>query len=560
MYKPTKIDTIKFKQENPELYEEIKQAYSPICDMWVAIDMHKNNIDPPTCKICNVRLQVSKNMPIVCKKHINIIDTYLYDDFMDQKQTDDYITCEPWENVVSGSTKIKLNCSKHGDYEQPLNNALTMKCQKCHGDNLSIIKTKPYFEWLADAKKMHDDKYDYSLSQQDYINSRSKVKIICKKHGEFTQNTQVHISGHGCSKCMADNSSENLRMTTEEFIERAKEIHGDIYDYSKVDYINATTAVDIICKKHGSFIRKPYPHLLGYGCPTCGKEKVSFQSKPEFEIKEYIENLGFEVIHGDRHLGFELDLYIPEKNLAIEYNGIYWHSSGSKGADEKAKTQHLKKTEACEKNGMHLLHIFENEWLDNSDLWKSVICQKLGKSQRIYARKCHVGEIPKKAADAFMKANHLQGTVGHKYSIGLYHNNILVSVITLGAARYDKTCKFELLRMAHLKGYSVVGGFSKMIKFFQLRHKGSILSYANRRWSIGNVYTKTGFKQLRITGPCYYYVDGNTLRHRSAYMKHKLHKMISIFDKSKTEVENMYANNYRRIWDCGTITYIKDSL
>jgi very-short-patch-repair endonuclease len=119
-------------------------------------------------------------------------------------------------------------------------------------------------EFIERCKLAHGDKYDYSKTV--YKNSYSKVKIICKKHGEFEQLSSGHIEGRGCSKC-----SNNKKLTIEEFIERSIKVHGDIYDYSKVNYINLDTKVNILCKEHGEFKQIPEHHMKGHGCPFCSK-------------------------------------------------------------------------------------------------------------------------------------------------------------------------------------------------------------------------------------------------------------------------------------------------
>jgi flavorubredoxin len=120
-------------------------------------------------------------------------------------------------------------------------------------------------EFIEKAKRIHGDRYDYSKT--NYINTRTEVCIICSKHGEFWQKPVEHISRkRGCPKC-----SGVCRSNTEEFVRKAKDVHGDKYSYSKVKYINAHTKVCIICPKHGAFWQEPNIHLRGFGCAKCGK-------------------------------------------------------------------------------------------------------------------------------------------------------------------------------------------------------------------------------------------------------------------------------------------------
>lgn len=280
------------------------------------------------------------------------------------------------------------------------------------------------------------------------------------------------------------------------------------------------------------------------------------KSMPEHEVYEFIKSLGFNPERSNRSLikPLELDIYIPEKNLAIEFNGIYWHSSGSKETDKEKSKYHLNKTELCESKGIQLLHIFENEWYEKKEIWKSVIKNKLGCSAKIPARKCKVVELNIKEANEFISETHLQGSCQASKALGLYHEIYgLIEVITLSKPRYSKGYDWELIRMCTKLGFSVQGGASKLLS----KVTGSIISYANRRWSFGNVYSKIGLEKISVSAPCYWYVEKGRLWHRSSFMKHKLKNKLKVFDDKMTEVENCYANGLRRIWDCGNIVYAR---
>jgi hypothetical protein len=157
-------------------------------------------------------------------------------------------------------------------------------------------------------------------------------------------------------------------------------------------------------------------------------------------------------------------------------------------------------------------------------------------------------------AKAFCEENHLQGHTTFYKAYGLQHNDELISVITIGKARYT-AADYEILRFCNKLGNSVVGGFSKL--FANLEETGMFVSYANRRWSNGNLYKQTGFADQHISPPCYYYIKSSQLYHRSTFMKHKLKEKLPYFDGEMSEVDNMYMHNYRRIWDCGNIVFFK---
>ena len=142
-----------------------------------------------------------------------------------------------------------------------------------------MSKRKTTEEFIIEAEKIHGNKYDYS--KVEYKNAYTKVCIICPKHGEFWQPPHDHLKGCGCNKCRAENVGNRTRLNTDIFIKKAKEIHGDRYDYSKVNYVNSHNMVNIICPKHGEFKLMAYAHLNGQGCKKC---KMSVLENDVFQL------------------------------------------------------------------------------------------------------------------------------------------------------------------------------------------------------------------------------------------------------------------------------------
>lgn len=258
-------------------------------------------------------------------------------------------------------------------------------------------------------------------------------------------------------------------------------------------------------------------------------------------------------IHNDRSLihPYELDIVLPDYKLAIEYDGVYWHNE-----DFRDKKYHLNKTTACENKGYTLFHIFDT---DDIDIWKSMINGKLGLNKRIYARKCCVKEIDYKIAKLFCTQNHLQGGCPSKINFGLFYEDELIEVMTFGKSRFNKHYEFELLRLCSKKYYSIIGGASKLFKYFVKKYNPkSIISYANRRFSQGNIYNVLGFKYLNDSSPNYWYFKNSGDRHllsRNQCQKHKLSKILDTFNPLLSEVDNMKLNGYSRIFDCGNLVY-----
>ena len=249
----------------------------------------------------------------------------------------------------------------------------------------------------------------------------------------------------------------------------------------------------------------------------------------------------------------ELDIYIPDKKVAIEFDGLYWHSE----ENGKDASYHLNKTVECEKNGIRLIHIFEDEWNEKREIVKDRIKSILGVGQkRIFARKCIVKDIDSKTANDFLEANHLQGRDCSLFRYGLYHGGELVAVMTFGKPRFDNDHDYELIRFASHNGYCIAGGASRLLRHFRDSHDGSIVTYADRRYSDGTFYEKLGFALKGVSQPNYWYVKNYDKLSRYACQKHKLPELLGDgFDASLSERENMIANGYHVVHDCGNLVF-----
>jgi len=216
---------------------------------------------------------------------------------------------------VNCNTKIKIICKEHGVFEQIYYSHLNGNgCPLCAG-----VKKMTKDNFIEKAKKIHGDKYLYCYV--DYKNNKSKIKIICKNHGEFIQTPSEHLIGKGCFKCGVEHISNLKTKTFENFLLQSKNIHGNRYDYSNVNYINRRAAVEIICEKHGSFFQTPKNHLKGSGCIFCKS------SKGELAIIDYLnsKNIKYDYQKTFKDCKYKknliFDFYIPNINLLIEYDG-----------------------------------------------------------------------------------------------------------------------------------------------------------------------------------------------------------------------------------------------
>jgi len=287
------------------------------------------------------------------------------------------------------------------------------------------------------------------------------------------------------------------------------------------------------------------------------KTLLSKSSDFEIEIADFVDELGLNTIKSDRRLiaPMELDIVIPSKKLAIECNGLFWHCDLY-----KHKNYHLKKTKAVNEKGYSLIHISEYDWEFKHDIIKSLISIRLGKAREtVAARKCKVVELTPTESKNFLDLNHLQGnTFQGKIRYGLLHNNELVSVMTFSKPRFSKNHDFELCRFANRKGTIVNGAFPKLMTHFKENNSfNSVISYCDIAFFDGSIYEKNGFRLIGQSAPNYKYFKPKEriLESRNKYQKHKLEGLLEEFDPSLSEYENMLANRFLRIWDCGNKVY-----
>lgn len=458
------------------------------------------------------------------------------------------------DNVTLTCHKKDKHGNEHGDFTVTPGHFLSGEgCPKCRYDKSSEKKRRNLGQLIECIKKVHGDKYDYS--KMEYTNDSSKVCIICPKHGEFYQTINNHLRGEGCPMCGKENSSKNRTMSFEEFEERSKKVHEGQYEYHREGYDNTDSIIRITCPKHGDFYQKAGNHLyLGYCCPKCS----ACGSKGEKELYEFIVGISnSEVVQNDRETlcgNHELDVYVPEKKFAVEYDGLRWHSELSKPND-----YHLFKTNLCSDSGIRLFHVFEDEWAEKKDIVKSMIRNILGVTEnKVYARKCKIMEVPSDAARKFLDENHLQGYCQSTIRLGLYHDGELVSLMTFGKSRHfvgNGKHEWELLRFVNKMDTVVIGGASKLFSHFVKEHApNNIVSYADKRWSIGNLYERLGFKKYNDSKPNYFYIVGGKRVYRFNLRKSVLVEKFGC-PKEMTEREFCYRNGWYRIYDCGCLCY-----
>lgn len=266
----------------------------------------------------------------------------------------------------NNKTDVCIICKKHGEFwQRPTHHLGGCGCKKCQYELLHNEKFSPYNEFVEKANRKHKGLYIYESENLNYVNAHSFVRVYCKKHGWFEQEANSHLQGHGCKKCSNENVSKKLASDVGEFIEKAKLVHGDKYDYSKVKYVNNRVKVCIVCPKHGEFWQTPMNHLNGENCPNCNSSKM--ENSVENFLKEH--KIDFIRQCSSKHLWFlkkyRIDFYLPNKNIAIECQGEQHYKpilyfGGNDGFKYRKKCDEEKKN-LCENNGVRMEYIRYDE-------------------------------------------------------------------------------------------------------------------------------------------------------------------------------------------------------
>lgn len=411
------------------------------------------------------------------------------------------------------------------------------------------------------------DNFVKNNSKKD-ISKIIKEQNCLKKYGvksykeldSYKEKLSKKIKENWQQKGYRENISNKVRLnwenkTEEEKLKKINNIKkaiSQLPDEKRYHWRNFSKEKRDLIRKHISESRKEYYKK------AVKENKINFIvdehccSHKEKEVENFIKSLGFEIQSNVRNLiktkdgkVKELNIYIPEKKVAIEFDGVYWHSSKF-----SYPTFHLEKTELCDSIGVRLIHILDLYWNTKQDICKDIIKAALGKLEiKIPARKCIVKEIDSKTYKDFLNKYHIQGAVNSVFRYGLFYKNELVQCIGLGKSRFKKG-EIELHRMCTKSDVQVLGGFSKLLKHCNQKH---IISYIDRYIYNGKGYKKSGWSFIKYTSPSYVYYKNNKIYNRLNFQKYKLAKVLEVYDPNKTEFENMDANKYLRIYDCGTI-------
>lgn len=361
-------------------------------------------------------------------------------------------------------------------------------------------------------------------SQNRQVETNKDKYVICQICGrKFARIDSHHLKTHAITKSEYINQFDNTRLTS-------------------IEYHNHQSKITINTNTNAIFTKKP---------------------KAEKEIRDFIENRGIKCKTDRRILnGKEIDIYIPEKKIGIEYNGNKWHTEWF---GKKDRYYHVSKMETCEEQGIKLITIFEDEFILHKEIVLNKICHllKLGteSKQKVYGRNCIIKIIGRQEAEGFLNKNHIQGFVCSSVYLGAYLKENLVGVMTFIKRQNNE---WELTRFASDINCICCGIGGKLFKFF-IKHYNfkEIKSFADRRWIIdyeNNIYVKLGFSLDSFTKPNYTYynnaVDRYKRFHKFNFRKERLIKRHAELDTNMPETEMVKKLGFDRIWECGLIKYI----
>ena len=417
-----------------------------------------------------------------------------------------------------------------------------VRCATCKGNKKLTI---PYI-------KKQLAKEGYSLISTNYTSSNVPLVTKCPSGHTFNISWNNWHTGYRCSKCSA--------RAKKDIDDIALEISKEQYTLVSKKYNNNKQKLTLICpNKHLYKVSWDNWNSKKSRCPKCALHGIS---EAELNLHNYISSIyNGTIIFNDRSFfgGKELDIVLPDIKVAIEYNGLYWHSE-EMGKD---KNYHINKLNECVQKGYKLITIFEDEWLSLNSICKSRLCSIIRPKEMniLYARNCIIKEITATEARLFCTTNHIQGYgAGASIKLGAFYEGLLVAIMTFSKPSFvkgykqDKKDIYELHRFCTFLNYRIIGIASKLLAYFERNYKCTTLfSYADRRWSSGNLYTTLGFEYKYNTKPNYWYFKDSTHRIYRYNLKKPKHYLGSL-----TEKQLRLAQGYKIIWDCGSFYFIKN--
>lgn len=384
------------------------------------------------------------------------------------------------------------------------------------------------------ASKTKESLRQLPTEKKQSANEKRKATMVEKYGYEFnSQRPDIH---HVWCKPKMNEQTHTL-LSDPEWVE-------DQYVVQRKSLTEISNELGVYYGTVGEYVRKHGFHV----------RRVVSQSIVEKQVADFLNDIGVEYATSDWDTldTKELDIVVPSKNLAIEVNGLYWHSYHPSGECKEDKYRHLCKTNEAESKNINLVHITDWEWNNRQTAVKSLLQSQLKLNKKIGARKTKLLEVSASQCRNFLNENHIQGFAPAKKHIVLVHDDKIVMACSIGKNRFSKNSYDEVIRLATAQGVTVVGGLSKIIKHLD----SPLVSYVDRDKFNGSGYESVGFVRRKTTSPGYFWTDGNVPISRYRCQKHRLSKWLTSYDSEKSESDNMFYAGYRRYWNCGNWVYV----
>ncbi len=418
---------------------------------------------------------------------------------------------------INSSIKLKIKCHKRHIYWASYSNFQQSKrCPKC-----AFIENANHQQLSYKFVKQEIEKVGYQLLSTSYKNNNTKIQIKCdKEHMYYTAYTKFQ-QGRKCPKCAMAERANKLSFSYD-FIKR--EIEKDGYALLSDSYKNNNIKIRIRCDKGHIYDVVYSSFQQGHRCSICSCNGTSLMEKELQQwLSKYIDIECNKRFYYSGRKFHEADIYIPDKKLAIELDGLYYHSEQA----GKDKNYHLNKTDFFEEQGVDLIHIFENEWLLKQDIVKSVILRKLNCISCLILKDYKIKYISQEIGKDFLDQNHIQGDNKSDVYLGLWSKNTLMSVMS-----FKNGNNYILDRFCDRIDVVVDSSFEKILNYF---NHNNVLTYVDRRYNTNKLYINNNFKFVKYTKPnCWYFLQNKTGNSR---------------DLSKVP---FYGDN-NKIFDCGNI-------
>lgn len=509
------------------------------------------------CPKCGINKQKSS-----AKKKRGILD--FYPDWFIDELVNDVDKEKARAYTLQGIDRVQLYCKQHDTYYmQQVRVHIDQKtherkrgCPLCSVRKKKdiISENRTYPDWFIDDIYLASDK---ERAINGTLGTREKIQFYCSTHNKsYEQMVGCHIrikTGkpvQGCPYCGRDAYYARLseeRHYPDWFINSL--VNEEDKEKAKNGTLVTTDVVEFKCPRGHVYLAGVNNQIIissqerNRGCPICFNNR----SKPEMEIEEYVQSLGIKTEHKhfvSTEIGkFEVDIYIPDKSIGIEYNGSYYHNTLSSVVDKyvrgKDKLYHQRKYTACNRLGVKLISIFDVDWNERQDKVRQYLKDTLQPTQqKIYARKCDIKQIDYQLVNIMYEKYHLLGkTTIQSISYGLFYDNELVSCMSFQKGRYkeNKEPVWCLTRFVTKSGFVVIGGASKLLSKFEKEYSPSILiSYSDNDYFQGGVYSKLGFDCLGLTkSPRYYwYYKNKELKREQCQLKRLAKKYPELYQES----------------------------